>query len=144
MNLDVWADRGVKHSIKVGDFVPPVGRSSTWIFRFGHRPRSLELPSDQETIPRSAVNLHRVKFGCRAPSRKAASGVGIAKVWCLPFKKQHGIKVDDCIPSKRNDIMSKLAAYTKLARDCGVADVVSSSWVEQVKAIMPGTGRARC
>ena len=36
--------------------------------------------------------------------------------------------------------MGKVTGLNKLARDCGVSDLVPGTWVEHVKALMPGTG----
>mmetsp|Transcript_13765 Transcript_13765/g.38968 ORF Transcript_13765/g.38968 Transcript_13765/m.38968 type:complete len:282 (-) Transcript_13765:196-1041(-) len=108
--LELWVDAGTKEGMKFSEkeFVPVVGRSSTWLFR--------------------------------APSEKALHGSGVAKVWCIPFKKREGIKVDKCEPRSYERIMTKILAYNKLARDCGMADLVPESWVEHIRTTMPETG----
>lgn len=58
----------------------------------------------------------------------------------MPFKKHQNIRVDQCKPAVSNATMAKVGAFNKLAHDCGMEDILASTWVERLRTVMPHTG----
>jgi len=83
----------------------------------------------------------------RVSSEKARHGVSIGKVLCLPFSKEvrgEKEKVEPCDDKFRNFLQEKqypiIEAAAHISAECGLDAVAPHSWIENVTAIMPGTG----
>lgn len=91
------------------------------------------------TAPYIDLSQH---FDCahRATTNRTNTGTAVAKLWCLPFRKNSHVNVETCNMDFAHDVMAKQTGFDRLAQDCGVENLVVRQWVEDVRAVMPHTG----